>query len=362
MGPDRSNYEIWLIDYLDGNLDKEKTGLLIAFLEKNPDIKEELADMAPVSLLPRSDLFRNKQDLRKNAADMEDQQFELLCVASVEGDLNPGQDSELEEILSSSPTKSKTYDLIRSTRLKPRDLRFRNKYRLRKLTAGQKVLRYSLIGISTAAVVLIMVSIFRKAPVNLPVNEIATAKKDITIDIPAGKAITRPYVAEITPKTDVKKTDTSIVDKLTPDQESKKIRVAENTVKIDLIDSSFSETRKTSVSKIDLSQNSFKVNQPAIALAEIKITEVSDEPDMEYGRLRNFIAKFLREKIIKSDYKEKGSLKGYEIADAGIIGLNKLLGWDMSLQKKRNDKGEVMSVHFNSKLLKFNAPVKTSSE
>jgi hypothetical protein len=133
-------------------------------------------------------------------------------------------------------------------------------------------------------------------------------------------------------------------------------------VKVNPVDSSLSEIRKTSVSKIDCNHLNLIVSQPATALAEIKITEVSDEPDLEHSRLRNFIARFLREKIIKSDFKEKGSLKGYEIADAGIIGLNKLLGWDMSLQKKRNDKGEVMSVHFNSKLLKFDASVKTTSE
>lgn len=362
MGPDRSNYEIWLIDYLDGNLDQEKTGLLIAFLEKNPDIKEEVADMAPVLLQPGNDQFINKKGLRKESADLTGQQFELLCVASAEGDLNPDQESELEEILSSSPAHKKTYDLIRSTRLKPRDLTFRYKYRLRKLTTGQKIFRYSLIGISSAAVLLIMISIFRRTPPTLPLNEIATVKRDTLVDIPSGKVITRPSGGAVALKINVEKANAPAVYKLTPDQETKKIMLAENALEINRIDSSPAEIHKTFVSKIDYSHNDFIVNHPVLTLAEIKITEVSDEPDMEYSRLRNFIARFLREKVIKSDYKEKGSLKGYEIADAGIIGLNKLLGWDMSLQKNRNDKGEVMSVHFNSKLLKFNAPVKTTSE
>ena len=362
MGPDRLNYEIWLIDYLDGNLDQEESGLLFAFLEKNPDIKEEVADLLPVSLKPGSDQFSKKEGLRKEPADMTGQQFELLCVASAEGDLNPGQESELEEILSSSSARRKSYDLIRSLRLKPYDLSFRYKYSLRKLTAGQKIIRFSLIGISTAAVVLIMISVFRKSPATMPGNDIATTKRDTLVDMPAGKTITKPSVGEVVMKRNVKKTDTSVADKLTPDQETKQTMIAESAVETNRIDSSFSEIKKTSVSKIDYSNNDFLVNHPALALAEIKITEVPDEPEIEYSRLRNFIARFLREKIIKSDFKEKGSLKGYEIADAGIIGLNKLLGWDMSLQKNRNEKGEVMSVHFNSKFLKFNANVKSTSE
>jgi len=74
--------------------------------------------------------------------------------------------------------------------------------------------------------------------------------------------------------------------------------------------------------------------------------------------LNALIARFFREKILKSGDPETGSLKPYEIADAGIIGLNKLLGWQMSLQKNHDDKGDLKSLYFSSKILKFNAPVR----
>jgi hypothetical protein len=74
--------------------------------------------------------------------------------------------------------------------------------------------------------------------------------------------------------------------------------------------------------------------------------------------LNGFIARTFREKILKTNDQEKGKLKAYEIADAGILGLNKLFGWKMSLRKNKNEKGEIKSFYFSSKLLKFNVPVK----
>ena len=53
-------------------------------------------------------------------------------------------------------------------------------------------------------------------------------------------------------------------------------------------------------------------------------------------------------------------LKGYEIAKAGVTGLNKLMGWEMALNERKDVEGNLKSVYFSSKLLKFNAPVKKS--
>ena len=51
-------------------------------------------------------------------------------------------------------------------------------------------------------------------------------------------------------------------------------------------------------------------------------------------------------------------LKSYEIAEAGIEGINKLLGWDMALVRTNDDSGELKSLYFSSRLIKFNAPVR----
>jgi hypothetical protein len=37
----RQNYEQYFVDYLDGKLNDEQVGVLMSFLEFNPDLKEE---------------------------------------------------------------------------------------------------------------------------------------------------------------------------------------------------------------------------------------------------------------------------------------------------------------------------------
>jgi hypothetical protein len=61
---------------------------------------------------------------------------------------------------------------------------------------------------------------------------------------------------------------------------------------------------------------------------------------------------------LKENTSKDSPLKGYEIAEAGVTGLNRLLGWEMALVEKNDENGELRSVYFSSKLLKFNAPVK----
>ena len=45
MQIDRSNYEIWFTDWLDGNLNSLQVEQLKLFLDKNPDLREELNDL-----------------------------------------------------------------------------------------------------------------------------------------------------------------------------------------------------------------------------------------------------------------------------------------------------------------------------
>ena len=52
MQIDRSNYEIWLIDWLDGNLNDIQAEELQLFLAENPDLKEEFDELAMFRLNP----------------------------------------------------------------------------------------------------------------------------------------------------------------------------------------------------------------------------------------------------------------------------------------------------------------------
>lgn len=356
MRPDRTNYEIWLIDYLDGNLDRESSELLMTFLEENPDIREELDDLVSYKIDPGTVSFNNKETLKKSASDLNESQFELLCVAGAENDLSDDQAAELNEVISSSPEKRKTFELINELKLKPPREEFRYKYKLRKLTLAQKVVRISMIGLSAAASIFIAVTIYNSQPVEsgadmFNVSNAITPEK--TISAPEKSAVKNQDTGQKTIQTNIAENLDPVIKRGTID--GNKSVVAD----VQLSDTPAKPVPdKISISAIGFRQDVTLVNAGSEAsLIAMNIPEnvFTEEPATGFN---GFIARVFRKNILKAESPGSGNLKAYEIADAGINGLNRLLGWEMSLQKNKDVKGEVKSVYFNSKILKFNAPVK----
>ena len=61
----RSNYEVWFIDYADGKLSHEHVAELLLFLEENPDLKNEFGFFEPVELPVDKVEFPFKENLKK---------------------------------------------------------------------------------------------------------------------------------------------------------------------------------------------------------------------------------------------------------------------------------------------------------
>lgn len=340
MGPNRTNYQVWLIDYLDGALDRNGEALLLAFLESNPDLKEELNDLITISIKPGYEKFSGTESLKRDPSAITPQQFGLLCVGALENDLSEEQRSDFEASLAARPEYEPEYRLFTKSVLKAPELKFRYKNRLKKQLPVIRALRYSLVPLAAAAAVLLLITLLKSPVRPQPAINNLSAVRDTTViksELPV--TITKPFKAAVVMLADHNEP---------PVKESPKDSASLFFIK--------SEVPAAAAVKGDLA-----VILPDLRLAKLNITPVSDEPDDEGPRILSFISKFFREKINKSGGQEKGPLKAYEVADAGITGLNKLLGWDMTFQKQRNLKGEVTSVSFNSKLLKFNAPVKRGS-
>jgi hypothetical protein len=78
----------------------------------------------------------------------------------------------------------------------------------------------------------------------------------------------------------------------------------------------------------------------------------------ERSNVDRFIARLFHEKIMKDTISGYRPVRTYDIAVAGITGLNKLFGWEMAFNKNTDETGEIKSYYFSSKLIKINAPVK----
>jgi hypothetical protein len=362
MQIDRSNYEIWLIDWLDGNLSDLQVEQLQLFLSENPGLKEEVNDLAAFRLKPSAKLFPYKNHLKKKNADISESQFDYLCVAFLENDLSASQKTELKDIIEQDPEKKRSFELIQKIRLVPADVRYLHKNLLIRRTIAQNVIRLSLIGLSAAAIITLVVITYISKPRALKVKFEKTAQTivvDSTIQKPAFKIVS-----------DGIKTERKIV---TSKKQSKNLlavsqktvsAISENNMNPPVQNDSLVRSTGlplTLLNKIPISPEvDLKVETISNTLIALNYTVAVPEYDDGRSKLSKFIAKTFREKILKEKTAKDSPLKVYEIAEAGVSGLDKLLGWEMALDEKKDENGELKSVYFSSKLLKFNAPVKKS--
>ena len=119
----RQNYEQYFVDYLDGKLNDEQVGVLMSFLEFNPDLKEEFADIEKMFLAPDETKFSGKANLLKSEFDLTEaailKDFDMYCISSVENDIVDEDEEILQGIIRDDPDREDIYKLYRSTRLLP---------------------------------------------------------------------------------------------------------------------------------------------------------------------------------------------------------------------------------------------------
>ncbi len=362
MEINRSNYEIWIIDWMDGNLNPQQEVILRRFLSENPDLREEFTDLSSFFIEPIKMPFNNKEQLKKSPSDLSKAQFDYLCVAYLENDLSPEEQNEITEIIKLDKKKAIDFKEIQKIRLTPALSGYNNKKKLLRRTLTQNLIRISAIGLSVAAAVTFIIMSYLSIPFNPFSTNIYTSQK--TIPDTVLNISSAPFLS-----------DNTIPDQKVPINhqliESKHVEifkegVIENTPdhNIETHADSLKESnyiREAPVNKIIIqSPAAFNTSLTPDKLIAINPAFRIPPEEEERSTIARFISKNFREKILKVESPADNPLRGYEIAEAGVTGINKLLGWDMALNKKSDENGELRSVYFSSKMLKFNTPVKKS--
>ena len=78
----RENYEIYFIDYMDGNLSERERAEVEAFLLVHPDLQEELDGMGEVRLEVPTEVFGKKEEIKQAVRERE---IEYYAIAAAEG-------------------------------------------------------------------------------------------------------------------------------------------------------------------------------------------------------------------------------------------------------------------------------------
>ncbi len=146
----RENYEIYFLDYLDGNIKGDLIKDLTVFLRENPDLSDELIRTGAVKLEQDTSSYAEKEKLYKEKYDLQDD-FNHAAFALIEGDLSEKDHDEFETYLSSHPERRNELMLFKKTKLKEEKLiQFPGKSRLYKRERGRTILYW----ISNVAAVL----------------------------------------------------------------------------------------------------------------------------------------------------------------------------------------------------------------
>ena len=357
----RNNYEQYFLDFLEGKLSPSQENMLMSFFDSNPDLKEEFELYSDAPELTAKTVFPEKEMLRKSATISDDtlSNFDELCIARIEGDLDEKEINEFDNFIKENNKREKEFNLYRLTKITTdTSIEFPHKNRLRKKGNESFVFknRYSLI--SAAASVVIAIAVYYFLPKN-PIGETLQYEKIASID----DVKNNKEKAEISTNIKEEKVKDIISDKTI-----KKIKlngeinevVTGNPVLKDreLIRQHYQFAKLNPV-EIEMEFKSTNRKLAYVNPVGYKIQEnKSPENNSNQISFKSFLAETFNKRVLKKENKDK--LELFDFAQAGVEGINKLTGSNMSLQRIYDENGIPDKTEFNSRLIAFSTPVKNN--
>jgi hypothetical protein len=119
---DEKNYEEYFIGEMEGDLSKEQSEQLAAFLVKNPSLKKEFDLFSKTKITPdKTIIFDAKQGLKRNVVvpvgSIDEKNYAGFFIAAMKGELELSKLSDLKEFLNKNPQLHKEYSLFGQTKL-----------------------------------------------------------------------------------------------------------------------------------------------------------------------------------------------------------------------------------------------------
>lgn len=159
MTIDRHNYEEYFILYMDNELGMDARRKVEEFVQKNPDLKEELDNLMQFKLVPDSSIvFENKSQLIKQddvASPVNLANYEEWLMMYVDDELNAGEKEAVDDFISSHPAVKKELAVLLQTKLQPEPVLFANKESLYRSERKVRVMPVRWWRVAAAAVLFI---------------------------------------------------------------------------------------------------------------------------------------------------------------------------------------------------------------
>lgn len=338
------NYEEYVLDFLEDNLESSEREAFTLFLEANPEIREELELFDNEKLIPEPIVFDHKDILKKESIITTSalSNFDEICIARMEGDLSEKEISLFDELIHSDKLKKTEFERFKKTILTPDNtIVFKGKDRLKKKPIGIWKKSYSLVSI--AASIVIITGLFTLLPQPNSDSDLLPSIAEVTEITKEPQNVNKELVAVSQDKLEkIEKVKTLPINKI--DTEEKlaelEIEVVENFEKLE--------------AKLTFIESDFS---NSIMLKDMVIYEKEDYKlkRSDYLSVRSYVAKTFNRTVL---HRDKAKIEVFDIAQAGVEGLNRLTGGNMKLERVYDDNGKLDKTEFTSKLLAFSTPAK----
>lgn len=332
--PDIHTYESWFLDFLEGNLSREEQVLLQEFLESHPLLAGELEEMSTEPLAAEPQTYPHSDKLLKSVDDLKGEAFDDYCIAAMEGDLDPEEQQAFLQSLNENNQKEQIFRQYQHTRLTAEQIEYPGKKELLKKQGTLRVLPWALPLAAAAAMLLfVLLPLSRN---NSPATQLQTSSAEVVQEmvnpeespIPSTPDPVPLQVAEIPARKEVN-THIPLPEKQMP-AELAQTQIPVQTVQREMM----AWAPLKSVDQINLSSEYTLLSG---TLSGIPTDVLGSQPTTYLSLWRRVSKEFREFTHPESRVVSDEPLKFMEVADAGIQGINKLLGWNVDFRAQADD-------------------------
>ncbi|RXQ89037.1 hypothetical protein EO244_14510 [Ancylomarina salipaludis] len=356
----RDNYEEFFIDYIEGELNAEENLTLQSFLALNPDLKDELEEMADFDFtLESADINANKPDLKDIPFQTN---FDDFCIALIENDLDTYDKKAFEEFIATHPDKQVDLDLYLKTKLKADStLIFKDKKSLKRRNKSLVIKQLIYTSLATAASIAILFTVWTSEIGKNPADpQYKQFSQNTPIQISTPDSLKKDILKELETAEKFGNTSNSKnVKETIPNKIKGKIQNKQIN-KIDALPIKAAISPQQMVDKIEVTQlvAENKVvpikNSTELNLILNKHKEITPEKTENTGLA--MLGLSWKASKGENEVKEKSTL--LKIASYGVNKIGQLAGKKINLEKKYDPKTDKTRVAFNTYGIGFSTPVK----
>ncbi len=348
MEINRHNYEAYLLDQLEGTLSVDEQQELHNFLLLNPDCSGELAEIEPWILEGEKVSYENSQLLKKELPDhstiLTDHNFDLFSIARQEGDLSDTQVAAHQNMVEADDVNAQLWEQWQQASLVPRPLKFEGKDKLRR--SKKPSFRVITLGvISAAAAVALLFVLFNTAPELIqPENNMQAVQEEVS-----------PQVYEVPTQAE---TQVAMMDPV--ENQTVQTTIDPQPQKVKEFESEATVVPEDDLQPRVLAQATDQLSNPTVSMEvipdKIEPLHVPPVPIHMSSLSVAQISELGLQKVIE-DYTEEKDFSLWKVAAAGIKGINKLAGSDISLMASRDEEGDVSGYQLKGKRFSLTRPL-----